>query len=232
MNQKFMNKKPIELNAEELLQLTNKITLITHQRNNNINYLQSSEDTAQEMLTYLYEKSAKGKTGMKELQEKCSMPHFINTLHFEARNSVNYIMRKKKTQRQLFNTDSLDMPVLFDSNGEPRENLVDNIPNQHDALQEVEDKLDLRAILSQIDNTENAAYTLQYNERTKSIFSYRRLTEIYFELFSGKRLTAKDFEGTIFNTETGIALTKEEINPILSGFKSYMKENQILGGIT
>ena len=231
MNKKYLNMKPIELEPEQLLELTNEITLITHQRNNNINYLQSSEDTAQEMLTYLYEKSAKGKTGMKELQEKCSMPHFINTLHFEARNSVNYIMRKKKTQRQLFNTDSLDVPVIFDNNNELKENLIDRLQTENSMTEEVENKLDLVHILSKIDNTEDSAYVIQYNGKTKSIFSYRKLAEMYFELFSGKRLTAKDFEGTIFNSITGKALTKEDINPLISGFKTYMKENQILGGI-
>lgn len=229
MIKKFMNRQPKELNPEELLELITSITLQEHQRNGYINSIQSYEDTAQEMITYFYEKSAKGKTGMKELQEQYTMPHFINILHMEARNSINYILRKKKTQRQLFNTDSLDKPVVFDSNGEPKENLVDNIADESD-LKQVDIKIELMTLLSRIDNTEDSAYTIKYNEKDSGIFSYRKLAKVYSDLSNNKRLSAKDFEGTIYETKTGRALTKEEINPILTGFRQYIKENQILGG--
>ena len=115
MNMKrWLDKKPVELTYAELLELTNELTLAEYKKRNDISSLQTSEDAAQEIITYMLEKSQRGKIGLKELQERSTMSHFINILKVECRNSINYIVRKKKVQRQLYNTNSLD-EVLYEN---------------------------------------------------------------------------------------------------------------------
>ena len=94
---KFLDKTPLELTEEELLELTNQITMIEVNRRPDIKRIQDSEDAAQEILCYAYEKSARGKIGINEIKQK-PMKHFINILHLEARNEINYIIRKKNKE--------------------------------------------------------------------------------------------------------------------------------------
>ena len=78
-NYKFSNKQPKDLTAEELLELTNQIAMVEYSRRNDIKMFQTYEDSAIDVLTYMYEKQARGKKGIDEVK-KLPMNHFINTL--------------------------------------------------------------------------------------------------------------------------------------------------------
>lgn len=231
MKYKYSDKTPKELSPEELLELTNQITLVEYQRRNDINLLQDSEDAAQEILTYMFEKSAKGKVGIKELQEKSTMPHFINTLHFECRNSINYIMRKKKSRMFLYNTYSLSEPIPI--NGCSDWNVENTLPDEKDMV-DTETNIELDQILSYINDTESDRIIIQYgvgDNRCSFKFSYRRFARLYFDLFKGARLSYKDMKDILYNKKDNRPLEDDEIKRIMNRFKSYMKEENILGGL-
>ena len=151
-NYKFSNKKPVDLTSEELLELTNQIAMIEYSRRNDIKMYQTPEDSVQEILAYLYHKDKVGKKGMEDIKQ-LPMNHFTNMLHFEIRNNINYVMRKKKTQSHLYNTISLEDRYDSHGNGDYRTN-EDMLPDERQ-LEESEVNFDLENILSKIDDTEN-----------------------------------------------------------------------------
>lgn len=222
---KWLDKKPIELTYAELLELTNELTLAEYKKRNDISSLQTSEDAAQEIITYMLEKSQRGKIGLKELQERSTMSHFINILKVECRNSINYIVRKKKVQRQLYNTNSLD-EVLYENK------TLEDFVSDTKSIDSIEVKLELAEILSRIDDTENYSITIKYKDDVdKCFFSYKKLAKLYYDLSANKKLTCKDFLGILLDSKTNIALNERQIRNILNEFRQYIKNNNILGGV-
>lgn len=222
---KWLDKKPVELTYAELLELTNELTLAEYKKRNDISSLQTSEDAAQEIITYMLEKSQRGKIGLKELQERSTMSHFINILKVECRNSINYIVRKKKVQRQLYNTNSLD-EVLYENK------TLEDFVSDTKSIDSIEVKLELAEILSRIDDTENCSITIKYKDDVdKCFFSYKKLAKLCYDLSANKKLTCKDFLGILLDSKTNIALNERQIRNILNEFRQYIKNNNILGGV-
>lgn len=230
-NYKFSNKKPVDLTSEELLELTNQIAMIEYSRRNDIKMYQTPEDSAQEILTYMYQKQAKGKKGIDDIKQ-LSMSHFTNTLHFEIRNNINYVMRKKKTQSHLYNTISLEDRYDSHGNGDYRTN-EDMLPDERQ-LEESEVNFDLENILSKIDDTENNNLVIKYGYNkyeTEQKFSYRNLARLYFNLCDDSKIKSKDLKGILFDRNTGLEIEEDQIKKIMNQFKKYIKKNCILGGI-
>jgi hypothetical protein len=218
MKNKFANKTPMELTPEELLELTEQISYIEYSRRSDIRKLQDYRDGAQELLTYWYEKSARGKTGINEIKQKYNnMAHFTNLLHFESRNGINY------------NTDSLEQSVRLENSSESGKVLLDTIPDRTH-IRQIEDSLDIDLILSRIDNTIKPDYIIKYNDKDLYKFSYRNLAKTYLDLFRGVKISNKDLDGVLIKSEDNTPLNKEEIKSIMHDFKNYIKNSNILGG--
>lgn len=224
---KFLDKTPLELTEEELLELTNQITMIEYNRKPDIKKLQDSEDGAQDLLCYAYEKSAKGKIGINEIKQK-PMKYFTNILHLEARNGINYIIRKKKSQRFIYNTLSLDQDKEYDENSKT---LIETIPDDTYS-NKLEYNLDIDTILNKIDDTKDKYITINYGvgKNNVSKFSFRNLTKLYLYLFEGKKLTYKNFEGFLYNSKTNKQLELHEIKLVIDKYKNYIKKEHILEG--
>ena len=192
---------------------------------------QSPEDSVQDVLTYMYHKQARGKKGIDDIKE-LSMPHFINTLHLEVRNNINYITRKKKTKRLLYDTISLEDAYNAQKDGDYRTN-GDIIPDEKQ-LEEIDVKFDLENILSKIDDTENDSLVIKYGYnkyKTEQKFSYRNLARLYFNLCDNSKIKSKDLKGILFDRNTGLEIEEDQIKTIMNQFKKYIKESCILGGI-
>lgn len=226
----FLDKTPMELTEEELYELEKQIAKIEYDRKPIIERIESAEDIAHEVLYYAYDKSARGKIGINEIKQK-PMKHFINILHFETRGNIAYTLRKSKTQKYLFNTLSFDQDNDEDSliTYKPiKDTYIDTR-----SIDKVEDNLNLIQILEQIDNTEDDKIIIKYGvsqENLGSKFSFRNFTKLYFDLFNGKKLTYKDFRGTLYNKETNQELEDKEIKKLICNFKKYMKRINVLGG--
>lgn len=226
---KFKDRKPAELTAEETYEIISEIALSEYQKRNDIKQLQDYMDGADELYTYLLEKDNKGKTGLKALQQKCTMAHFLNILHMETRNGINYIIRKKKNQRFLYETSSLSELNFTESDS--LATIEEFIPDT-EALFSAELNIEFEKILQSIDDTENKSIVINYGNganRCTFNFSYRNLTKIYFKNFVKSKLTYKDFKGILYNN-SGEELGDDEIKSILSDYRKYIKDNLILGG--
>lgn len=226
---KFLDKTPLELTEEELLELTNQITMIEYNRKPDIKKLQDSEDGAQDLLCYAYEKSAKGKIGINEIKQK-PMKYFTNILHLEARNGINYIIRKKKSQRFIYNTLSLDQDTGLAEN-KSYKTLIETISDDNYS-DKLEYNLDMEMILNKIDDTKDKYITINYGvgKNNVSKFSFRNLTKLYLYLFEGKKLTYKNFEGFLYNSKTNKQLELHEIKLVIDKYKNYIKKERILEG--
>lgn len=224
---KFFDKTPLELTEEELLELTNQIAMIEYSRRNDIKMYQTPEDSAQEILTYLYHKDKVGKKGMEDIKQ-LPMNYFTNMLHLEIRNNINYVLRKKKNQRLLYNTLSLDQDKEYDENSK---SLIETIPDDTYS-NKLEYNLDMDTILNKIDDTKDKYITINYGvgENSVSKFSFRNLTKLYLYLFEGKKLTYKNFEGFLYNSKTNKQLELHEIKLIIDKYKNYIKKEHILEG--
>jgi hypothetical protein len=230
-NYKFSNKQPKDLTAEELLELTNQIAMVEYSRRNDIKMFQTYEDSAIDVLTYMYEKQARGKKGIDEVK-KLPMNHFINTLHFEVRNNINYIVRKKQNRRLLYNTISLEDKYEPGNNNDYRTN--GDVISDERQLEETEVNFDLENILSKIDDTENESLIIKYGYnkgKTEQKFSYRNLARLYFNLCDNSKIKSKDLKGILFDGNTGLEIEEDQIKKIMNQFKKYIKESCILGGI-
>lgn len=226
---KYENKEPIELTEEEIYELVKQIAFMEYSKNPNANLYQSAEDGAIEFLTYAYEKDAKGKKGMSYLRQ-LPMKYFRNTVHYEIRNGINYNLRKKPVKRMLYETDSLQEPVFETGNNEYNRTRGDYIIDEK-YINDVETKTDLDYIIKKIDDIEdnNLYIKLGYDDIHK--FSYKNLIKLFFSLSDNRKLNSKDFKGVIFDKETNTELDDIQIKKVLSNFKSYIKDKNILGGI-
>lgn len=222
---KYNDKKPIELNPEEMIELISSITAIEYSRKKDILLYETTEDGAYDIYTHLFGLSKRGKRGLKELQSECTMAHFINVLHMECRNHINYILRMKKTKRLLFDTKSLESTI---ENDDDRKLLIDLIPDTK-SLDEIENLLELDSILNKIDDTENSSILIRYDTNKTEKFSYRKLTKLYYNESCNKKLNSKHFKDLLIDAETKQSLSDKEIKQILTDFKQYYKDI-ILGG--
>ena len=148
-----------------------------------------------------------------------------------------HILRKKKVQTQIYNTVSLDQPAYLVAEHSACNRFVKDVITDENEIHKSERKIDLNVILSNIDNTNtiNNNIKIKYGDgKAKCIFdfNYRNLAKIYFDLSCGKKLLAKDFEGVLVKTGTEEELSTDDITPILSGFKKYIKDNNIITGGT
>lgn len=225
---KFDNKKPIELKPEEMIELISSIAVIEYSRKKDILLYETAEDGAYDMYTYLSEISAKGRRGLKELQEEYTMPHFINFLHMECRNHINYILRMKRTKKMLYETDSLEKTL--ECSDDDTRMLINTLADERE-LAKTEEMLDLDAILSKVDSTENSSILIKYNDKVETTynFSYQRLTRLYYLLAENKKLTASRFRGLLLDAKTHEELSDKDIRKILSDFRQYFKDD-VLGG--
>lgn len=230
--EKYMKIIPKDLTYEQLVELISTIAKIEYRRKEDISLIQDWTDTVQEVLRYLIEKDQKGKKGLEYLKNNYSMAHFINMLHLECRNNMNYVLRKKNTQRFLYETDSLQSGKsgINDIDDKKLEDVVADIKS----LQPIEEDLDLDLILSYIENTENQKIILSYKDETEDIrvnFSYKNFAELCYTLCDNKKLTYKDFKGMILH-EDNTEVSDDTIKNILASFKTYLKKNRdsIFGG--
>ena len=230
---KYQNKSPKDLTIGEISDILTEIAKYEYNKRSDIQQIQDYNDVAQEVITYMLEKQARGKKGLKELQEKCTMAHFMNILHLECRNNINYIIRKKKTQRYLYNTDLLSTPVGGNESEDVIRTLEHVIPDSK-YLDELDINLELQDILSNIDNNESNRIVIKYGNGDNECifkFSYKNLIKTYFDLYTNKKFTTKNIQELLYDPRTNMRLSEYRTRDIIKRFKSYMIENEILGGL-
>lgn len=230
---KYQNKSPKDLTIGEISDILTEIAKYEYNKRSDIQQIQDYNDVAQEVITYMLEKQARGKKGLKELQEKCTMAHFMNILHLECRNNINYIIRKKKTQRYLYNTDLLSTPVGGNESEDVIRTLEHVIPDSK-YLDELDINLELQDILSNIDNNESNRIVIKYRNGDNECifkFSYKNLIKTYFDLYTNKKFTTKNIQELLYDPRTNMRLSEHRTRDIIKRFKSYMIENEILGGL-
>lgn len=223
---KFENKKPIELTEEEIYELVKDIALIEYARNPMAGRYQSAEDGAIEFLTYAYEKDSRGKKGMSYLKS-LPMKYFINMVHFEIKNGINYNLRKKPIKRALYETDSLEEPINYMDSREIARGTT--IPDER-YIEEIEIKTDLDCIIKNIEDIGNDEVYIKINGSIHD-FSYKNLAKLYFDLSDNKKLNCTDFRGLLFSKETHEELDDKVVSRLLRKFKRYIIKNNILGGV-
>ena len=230
----FEKKKPTELTDEEVYTLVEQIVKIIFLRKPAVNIIMEPEDLTQEVLTYLYDKSARGKIGIEEIKKENTMKHFQNILYREVLNTVNYKLRKPKVQRFLNDTVSLQEPAKYTSIYAEKDQTYEDIIEGYNPVEEVEEDQYVESLLNKFSDTikdDNLGIKLDLGDEICSLtFSYKNIAKTYFNLFEGKKLTFKDFQGIFFNKNTKLALNDNEIRKVLADFRKYIKQNNILGG--
>lgn len=228
MNYKKM--KPTELTYEELLNLVQEMSIISFQRKQAANIILEPDDVAQEVITYLIDKSSRGKIGLEEIKQY-PWKKFENTLWMEVMNCINYKLRKPKVQRFLKNTDSLDKVI---KTNQDTQFTIGEVVEGYNPIEELEEDLYVTSILEKFEDTikdENIKIALNIkNKKCLLTFTYRNLAKAYFNLFKGKKLTSKDFNGIFISINTKHTLEDKEVKNILTEFRKYIKDNRILGG--
>lgn len=223
-------KKPTELTNEELYTLVNQITKTVVLRKQAVNIIAEPEDLVHDVLTYLYDKSSRGKIGIEEIKEN-TMKHFQNILYREVTNTINYQLRKPKVQRFINETSSLDESI---KGKEDTSYTMGDIIEGFNYINEFEEDQYVESLLNKFSDTiknDNLCIVLDFGNKKCSLsFSYRNLARAYFNLFEGKKLTFKDFKSVLFNIKTKLALEDNEIRKVLADFRKYIKQNNILGG--
>ena len=222
-------KKPTELTHEELYTLVNQIVKTTVLRKQQVNIISEPEDIVQDILTYLYDKSSRGKVGIEEIKEN-TMKHFQNILYREAANTINYQLRKPKVQRFINDTISLNEPLKSDNDNAYT---IEDIIEGYNPIEELEEDLYVESVLEKFSDTirdDNLKIILDLgNKKCSLTFSYRNIAKAYFNLFEGKKLTSKDFNKVFFDKNTNQILEDKSVKNILTDFRKYIKQNNILG---
>lgn len=226
-------KKPTELTNEELYVLVQQMTKIMVQRKQQVNIIAESEDITQDVLTYLYDKSSRGKVGIEEIKEN-TMSHFQNIIWREISNCINYKLRKPKVQRFLNNTVSLQEPAKYTDIHAEKDQTYEDIIEGYNPIEELEEDLYVKSVLEKFSDTikdNNLEIILDIGDKKCSLtFSYRNIARVYLNLFEGKKLTSKDFEKVFFDKNTKHTLEDKSVKNILTDFRKYIKQNNILGG--
>lgn len=238
---KYLKMIPNDLTDEQLLELLNTIAQIEYNRRNDINQLQDWRDTVQNIIIYLLEKDKKGKKGLQYLKDNYSMLHFINILHLECRNDINYMIRKKSTSAILYRTDSLNEPVMKENNTkEGTSKSLIEVVAEFKELDSIEDELELDSILTYIESHSstpeefNGIVIKYYDDESKLKkvnFSYKEFTKLLNYNFNNKKIKNKDLIDSL-EDEDGNPLSEEKVKKIMDKFKKYFSQyrNEILGG--
>lgn len=223
-------KKPVELTNEELYMLVEQITKTMVLRKQMVNIIAEPKDLVHDVLTYLYDKSARGKIGIDEIKEN-TMKHFQNILYKEVTNTINYQLRKPKVQRFINDTVSLEEPI---KNQEDSYFTMGDVIEGYDSLKELEEEQYVESVLNRFSDTikdDNVKIILDMGNKKCSLsLSYRNIARAYFNLFEGKKLTSKDFNEVFFNETTKHTLEDKSVKGILTDFRKYIKQNNILKG--
>ena len=223
-------KKPVELTNEELYMLVEQITKTMVLRKQMVNIIAEPKDLVHDVLTYLYDKSARGKIGIDEIKEN-TMKHFQNILYKEVTNTINYQLRKPKVQRFINDTVSLEEPI---KNQEDSYFTMGDVIEGYDSLKELEEEQYVESVLNRFSDTikdDNVKIILDMGNKKCSLsLSYRNIARAYFNLFEGKKLTSKDFNEVFFNETTKHTLEDKSVKSILTDFRKYIKQNNILKG--
>lgn len=235
----ILKKNPNELSEEQMKELNSqldRISKIEASRRPDILKIEDAEDIKQNIFTYHLGKSSRGKTGIFELKNSYSKEHFKNTLHFETRNNINYDLRKTKNQKEingkvyLYDNSFEVLGINSTSNRETR--VIDILPDNTntDGLL-FDDELDY--IISKVEDIKpSIPIVIKYSDSDKGCsFNYKSFMKLYYDLADGKRLTPAKFKGLLFNEETGEELPISQISKIIKEFKTYLLDNQILGGV-
>ena len=231
MNYKKM--KPTELTHEELLNLVQEMTIISFQRKQAVNIIMEPNDVAQEVITYLIDKSKRGKVGLEEIKQY-PWKKFENTLWMEVMNKINYELRKPKVQRFLNNTVSLQEPAKYTDIYAENDQTYEDIIEGYNPIEELEEDLYVESVLEKFEDQikdENVKIVLDIGDKKCLLtFTYRNLARVYFSLFEGKKLTSKDFNDVFIRVDTNHTLEDKQVKGILTEFRKYIKQNRILGG--
>lgn len=228
MNCKKM--KPTELTHEELLNLVQEMTIISFQRKQAVNIIMEPDDVAQEVITYLMDKSKRGKVGLEEIKQY-PWKKFENTLWLEVMNCISYKLRKPKVQRFINNTESLDKVIRTNQD---TQFTMGEVIEGYNPIEKLEEDLYVESVLEKFEDQikdENVKIVLDIgNKKCLLTFTYRNLARVYFSLFEGKKLTSKDFNDVFIRVDTNHTLEDKQVKGILTEFRKYIKQNRILGG--
>ena len=231
---KYQDKSPKDLTIGEILDILTEIAKYEYSKRTDIQSIQEFDDIVQEVITYLLSKQAKGKTGLKDLQEKCTMDHFMNILHLECRNNINYVTRNKTVRRYLYNTDLLSSPAYVNANGETSDRTVGEIILDTKYQDDLDCKIELQDIISRVANVEDNSIVIKYGEGTNECifkFSYKNLTKLYFDLYTHKRLSYNSITDLLYDKETNTKLDTKKATDLIKKFKTYIQESGIIGGL-
>ena len=227
----FETKKPIELTEEELYALVNQITKVVVFRKQAINIIAEPEDVVQDVLTSLYDKSARGKKGINEIKEN-TMKHFQNILYREVLNTINYQLRKPKVKRFINNTLSLDKCEEILLGDDEATACLGKVIEGYNGIKEAEENQYAESLLNKFSDKildDNLCIVLNFGNKKCSLsFTYKNLAKAYFYMFRGKKLSFKDFKSVLYNLKTKLALEDNEIRKVLADFRKYIKQNNIL----
>lgn len=229
-NNKFANKKPKELTTQELLELVKQVADIEYNRRIDIKQIQTSEDGAQDLLCYWYSKNTNNNIRIEELKNNCTMSHFINSMHFQARNGICSIIRAKNSQRFLYNTSYLSQIISGNKEpmGEKSITLEDTLVDTNYDIN-LNKNVDLYITLNKIDNTIHKDKLIKYENGDTYPFSYRNLARAYYDLFKHGRIDINEINKVLFDNHHNI-LPKNVAIDTIKQFKKYIKNNYILGG--
>ena len=226
----YKKKKPTELTHEELLNLVQEMTIISFQRKQAVNIIMEPDDVAQEVITYLIDKSKRGKVGLEEIKQY-PWKKFENTLWTEVMNKINYELRKPKVQRFINDTISLEEPI---KGQEDNFFTMGDVIEGYNPIEELEADLYVESVLEKFEDSikdENVKIVLDIGDKKCLLtFTYRNLARVYFNLFEGKKLTSKDFNDVFVRVDTNHTLEDKQVKGILTEFRKYIKQNRILGG--
>ena len=205
----YKKKKPTELTHEELLNLVQEMTIISFQRKQAVNIIMEPDDVAQEVITYLIDKSKRGKVGLEEIKQ----------------------YPWTKVQRFINDTISLEEPI---KGQEDNFFTMGDVIEGYNPIEELEADLYVESVLEKFEDSikdENVKIVLDIGDKKCLLtFTYRNLARVYFNLFEGKKLTSKDFNDVFVRVDTNHTLEDKQVKGILTEFRKYIQQNRILGG--
>lgn len=191
------------------------------------------EDLAHDIFTYLLLKDARGKQGIRWMQENLSVEHIKNSLFVFVRNEYNGNLRKKKVNNMVYNTDSLDRPLDENLEDGVKNTLVDTIADIYEKdineIDEVNGYIDLVKAIECISDKEDSRYLLKYKDRPTSRFSFRKLATIMYELSTGVQVKAKDLKDVIYeynqDTDTYLPADAKSIGKLFNEMRKGLRMN-------
>lgn len=217
-----------DLTDDELASIVYNIYRFEYNKRPEFLAIEPYEDGAQHFFEYMYEKSAKGLKGIKEIQDY-TVAHFVNLVHVEARNNINYSLRKKCFKTTVVNVDYLSTPI---GDEEDNRTIEDSISDTH-YIESANIEVELDNILSEIEDKEISGFDIRYGfDDAQCIFklTYRSFAKLYFDIFCGSIVYKHSLKDIIFYRNTDEHISDKDIRSLISNFKEYIISNNILGG--